>query len=255
MIKWSYGRLTITRELKPRITPSWQKKRIVECLCECWLSCVVWYYNLRSWNTKSCWCIPSKWIDVKPWDKYGRLTVLEETNRRWVKKSRAFLCECDCWRNKIAVLEAMRNWKCKSCWCLADESSRSTIHWMTWTRPYSIWQWMKLRCKTVKSYMELGHCDERNKFEKFWNDMKEGYSDQLTLDRIDGTKWYSKDNCRRLTPYEQSRNLKSNVWFEYEWKKMILTDWCDYLWLDRKKVHRRKSNWWSIPQALELENR
>ena len=33
-------------------------------------------------------------------------------------------------------------------------------------------------------------------FEGFYEDMKEGYSDELSLDRIFGDKNYTKDNCR-----------------------------------------------------------
>ena len=65
--KWDkYGRLLIAKEIEPRKCKSWWQKRRFLCICECWSS--KWYdlWSLRSWHTKSCWCIFSKW-NTKHW--------------------------------------------------------------------------------------------------------------------------------------------------------------------------------------------
>jgi len=38
----------------------------------------------------------------------------------------------------------------------------------------------------------------------------------LTLERIDGTKGYCKDNCKWANDYEQARNTSKNVTYTYE---------------------------------------
>lgn len=81
------------------------------------------------------------------------------------------------------------------------------------TRIYQIWADMKVRCDNPdnETYIWYGakgikYQESWVKFENFYEDMKEGYSDELTLDRIDPSKNYSKDNCRWATKTAQARN-------------------------------------------------
>lgn len=90
-------------------------------------------------------------------------------------------------------------------------------HGMQSTRFYKIWCDMKYRCNNPRSssYKWYGakgikYQDSWNMFENFYEDMKEGYSDELTLDRIDPSRNYSKENCRWVTKTAQSRNKGVN---------------------------------------------
>lgn len=72
---------------------------------------------------------------------------------------------------------------------------------------------MKTRCDNPnsKSYARYGakgvsYDPSWADFNNFYNDMHEGYEQGLWLDRKDGTKGYSKDNCRWVTPTESNRN-------------------------------------------------
>jgi hypothetical protein len=76
---------------------------------------------------------------------------------------------------------------------------------------------MKQRCSNPNdpSYVRYGakgvtFQDNWSFFENFLSDMGEA-PDGCTLDRIDGTKGYSKDNCRWATIKEQNNNKKNNV--------------------------------------------
>lgn len=77
---------------------------------------------------------------------------------------------------------------------------------------YQSWSDMKKRCnnpaqKDYHNYGEKGITYEAawENFENFLRDMGEKPLG-LTLDRIDSTKNYSKDNCRWATRLEQARN-------------------------------------------------
>lgn len=58
------------------------------------------------------------------------------------------------------------------------------------------------------AYAHVAVCFEWESFEAFLADMGERPAG-TTLDRKDGTKGYSKDNCRWATATEQARNRKN----------------------------------------------
>ena len=90
-------------------------------------------------------------------------------------------------------------------------------HRMSKTRTYRIWCGMKARCDTPSatgynqygakgiSYTPAWAC-----FESFLADMGEA-PEGKSLDRIDGDKGYSFDNCRWSTVAAQNRNTTRNV--------------------------------------------
>lgn len=83
------------------------------------------------------------------------------------------------------------------------------------TRPMSIYGHMKRRCDTEKeaNYSEYGgrgitYDPKWKTFQGFWEDMSEGYSDELELDRIDPDGNYCKENCRWVDKYVQAFNTR-----------------------------------------------
>ncbi len=131
-------------------------------------------------------------------------------------------------------------------------------HGMKGTRPYRIWEAMKARCnrKTTINFKHYGgkgiSYDPRwNDFSLFWQDMTEGYADNLTLDRKDSTKNYSKENCRWVTIQQQQLNKISNRIIEYEGKKQTVTEWERELGFNRGVIRQRLDIYrWSIEKAL-----
>jgi hypothetical protein len=141
------------------------------------------------------------------------------------------LCKCTCGNIKNVLLTLVKNNKTKSCGCLQKEIAAKTIvntkkyvtHGMTGRRIYKAWNSMKSRCDYKKniSYMHYGgkgisYDKDWKYFENFYQDMKNGYKDDLTLDRINGKKNYTKSNCRWINQREQTRNLNRNVKYKGE---------------------------------------
>lgn len=99
-------------------------------------------------------------------------------------------------------------------------------------KEYNVYNSMLIRCYNPKHkyYPIYGGrgivvCERwKNSFLAFYEDMgprPEG----MTLDRKDGNGPYSKDNCRWATIIEQNNNLSTNVFIEYQDKRMTLAMW------------------------------
>lgn len=132
-------------------------------------------------------------------------------------KERYWLVECPiCCKNysvQAKSIKSNRSTKCKSC----SSKISKTKHNKYGTRIYKIYYSMKSRCNNTKSkhYKNYGGrgieiCSEwLNDFNKFhkWA-LENGYSDNLTIDRINNDGNYEPNNCRWTTRNVQSRNTR-----------------------------------------------
>lgn len=108
-----------------------------------------------------------------------------------------------------------------SCGCGQREAaakicrSRGTHH-MRGSRLYTIWRGMRQRCtlKNSTNYHCYGGrgikiCHEWRTFSGFYDWAKSsGYSDVLSIDRIDVNGHYEPKNCRWSTPKQQAANRR-----------------------------------------------
>lgn len=142
---------------------------------------------------------------------FGRLRVVSfnrsENHRRY------WNCICDCGKEKITNTGILKGGKVKSCGCFQAESRES--HTMSDSRPYRIWCKMKNRCDNPNNdrYEDYGgrgitYPVKWKTFEGFWEDMSEGYADNMSIDRIDVNAGYCKENCKWSTVVEQNRNQR-----------------------------------------------
>ena len=138
---------------------------------------------------------------------FGKWKIIQEEPSK--NKQRYFLCEClSCGKRKTTALRHIKYGKSTQCLsCAASE--RLTTHGKSTTHLYQAWNNMKKRCKKNFRYKDIEVCKEWENFLVFeeWA-VCNGYQDNLTLDRIDGTKNYSPTNCRWVTQQVQSENQR-----------------------------------------------
>lgn len=149
--------------------------------------------------------------------RFGRLTVLMEAERTKSRHTR-WVCDCDCGGTTIAETYKLKNGITQSCGCLRNEVARARqlLHGGKGTRLYNIWKNARQRCRNPKAtdfniYGGRGivFCAEWDSFATFqaWA-MQNGYTDELTLDRIDPDGNYCPENCRWATWAEQRHNQR-----------------------------------------------
>lgn len=190
--------------------------------------------------------------------KFNLLTVLSVSHQNKFNQT-VLLCLCDCGSMTTGISTAIKRGTKKSCGCIksAGISTANKTHGMSNTRIYRTWAKMIQRCsnesKDSHIYLLKGITFDPSwgKFENFYNDMKDGYDDTKTIDRIDNDLGYTKENCRWATRLEQSRNKSTNLKINYGGVVAPLSVHAENHGLNRHIVwFRYKKAGWSLHDAL-----
>lgn len=167
--------------------------------------------------------------------KFGRLLVISIASRnKWGNIE--WECLCDCGTKKNVAAGNLRRGNTSSCGCLHKEATASInkSHGMAKTRLYRIWAGMKGRCdgtdgaRTKIYYHDRGIrvCDEWNSSFEVFRDwaVLNGYSDNLSIDRIDNDGNYEPSNCRWANAKIQANNRSNNIIVEFDGRLMTLAE-------------------------------
>ena len=150
---------------------------------------------------------------IEKYTRQGRLVVKYKLPHR-----NSYVCRCDC-GNLVTLQENVFRTGRKSCGCNTIERSWLTKHGMYLSSEYNVWRNMKARCcnKNIPDYQNYGAKgitvseEWKNSFAAFYRDIGKRPSMKHTIDRIDVTKGYEKENCRWSAPLEQHGNKRGNI--------------------------------------------
>lgn len=199
--------------------------------------------------------------------RFGILTVIEDAGNDQRGNS-LWLCQCDCGNTKVirgSKLKEGQNLSCGCQWHAYNEKRNEGIrkskitHGLSGRRLYYIYDNMMKRCYDQKSekYPNYGGrgiivCEEwRTDRQAFFDwAMSSGYSDDLTIDRIDVNGNYCPDNCRWATPKEQANNRTSNRYLEYNGETHTVIEWAELLGIPPGALYARIENGWTTEKAL-----
>lgn len=128
-----------------------------------------------------------------------------------------------------------------------------------WRRLYVIWIDMKKRTEDItnKEYMNYGGrgisvCDEwTNNFDSFaeWAD-NNGYSDDLTIDRIDNNSGYSPENCRWVDMKTNQNNKRCCRYVEIDGERMTVKQAAEKYGVPYRRTLYRLTNGMSAKDAI-----
>lgn len=181
-------------------------------------------------------------------ERFERLTAIRRVGMNGGKS--VWVCQCDCGNKVMVRLSDLMGGKIKSCGCLRRETASAAgklnaTHGMTKSRIWSIWSGMRRRCEINPNYTNVSVCHDWECFSSFYSwALSNGYSDNLTLDRIDVYGNYTPENCRWATYKQQENNRKNTVYLTANGQKKTLTEWSEITGISRETISwRMKAGW------------
>jgi len=131
---------------------------------------------------------------------FGWLTAIQYLGgKKW-------LCHCVCGKATSPSASNLTSGRTHSCGCHTAERNRQRRkHPLAGTETYSIWYGIHKRCGKKRWYFDVPVCERWGSFDNFLADMGERPVG-MSIDRIDGTKGYSPENCRWADASTQGRN-------------------------------------------------
>lgn len=157
--------------------------------------------------------------------RFGKWTVTGEAEKK--HGAVRWNCICDC--GTVSVVDGLRlrngtSHRCRAC--------ASTKHGLCKSPEYIIWAGMHSRCECPSdtNYPFYGAkgtsvCDEWKSFEVFYRDMGKRPTPKHTIERIDNSLGYSKDNCKWATMSEQRRNASHARLITFNGQTQCASDW------------------------------
>lgn len=158
-------------------------------------------------------------------ERFGKLIVIGEAERKILpsgQKPRVLICRCDCGKETTVLLLHLVRQRIKSCGCITKVLNGESLHPIC-----RAWKSMRERCRPDYSdrhlYYEKGVrvCTEWEDYFVFkkWA-LQNGFRNGLVLDRIDGNKGYSPENCRFVTTKVNSNNRCDTFFVNYKNEKI-----------------------------------
>jgi len=193
--------------------------------------------------------------------RFGKLLALEPIKKSY-DANYYWLCICDCGKEKTILSSNLVRGISTTCGCGKIKLGEvTTKHGMTKTRIFKIWAGIRKRCNNSKceSYKHYGGrgiviSEKWDNFIDFYNDMKEGYADDLSLDRIDPNGNYEPGNCRWATSKTQNRNRRNNNVITFNNESKTLSEWAELSGNNYTVINYRIRKGWDVEKAIFSPN-
>ena len=122
LIGQKFNKLTVLKEV-PKDQRKNKKMVEWECLCDCGKTTTVITNYLKTGHTKSCGCWRKENATILfssdlTGQKFGKLSVIKETNKRGADGCIVWECKCDCGNIHYATTNSLKQGGIQSCGCV-----------------------------------------------------------------------------------------------------------------------------------------
>lgn len=197
-------------------------------------------------------------LPIMEGDKYHCWTVIKSLGRIKKWANHYWECQCDCGTIKPVSGTVLVNGRSKHCQKGLHTRHTKITHGMRYTKIYRVWRNMKIRCCKPNSqnyYLYGGRgisvCDKwMESFENFYEDMKHGYIEGLSLERVDVNGNYCPENCKWVTMADQCKNKRNTAYITYKGVTKRAFDWAEIIGANPRSLSRRVYLGWSPEECL-----
>ena len=177
--------------------------------------------------------------------KFNRLTIVSDPYR---KNARTYVnAQCECGNVIEVQLYKVQTNHTQGCGC---EKKKLRTHNLSKHPLYRIWEAMKYRCnnQNAVNYRNYGGRGIRvseewsNDFINFYDwAIKNNWSKELEIDRINNDLGYSPENCRIVSSKENARNRRNLKYVSFGMIVMPLFEAIELGMINRNKFYKNDS--------------
>lgn len=191
---------------------------------------------------------------------FGDWTVVARGRPRGAE-GRYWLCRCVCGTEREVNGSTLRKGTSRGCGCGVARavSAANTTHGLSQTPEHRTWIAMRHRCSNPnnKKWNLYGGrgitVDPRwDDFATFLADMGPKPSRRHSIERRDGTKGYSPENCYWATPEQQNRNTTRNRTLTFQGETLTVAEWAERKGMRYGSLYARIADDWSVEDALTI---
>jgi hypothetical protein len=191
-------------------------------------------------------------------ERHGRLVCIGKDPDR---DKRYYLYKCDCGNVKSIIQDNVKRGATVSCGCYHDNPPIPSHlkHGLSHTRIDHIYKTIIARCyyPSNNRYSIYGGrgivmCDEwKNDKTKFFEwAFSNGYSENLTIDRIDPDGNYCPENCRWVDYVVQANNKKNNHRETIDGETHTIAEWSRISGINPLLINNRIRRGWTPKEAV-----
>lgn len=188
--------------------------------------------------------------------KYGLWTIIGKP----VKSGHSYkvMCRCACGAERLVTTYSLYRGVSRSCRCGTKTAKGYATHPL-----YEVWKLMHHRCygKKVPAFIRERYQKRGITICNSWREsvaafvewgVSHGWKKGLQIDRIDNDKGYSPENCRFVTPSQNSRNRGNNTFITYKGERHCIAEWAEITGMSQDIISQRySSNHWSAKKTFE----